>query len=146
MWRRIALLVFLTACGGDDSNDPGSISIDGQWNASLSNMSGSGLTCSSTAPTQITLDQAGTNFAGSYSGGQLTCSGAGGSSSGAVGTGAIINGTISGSSVDFFLDTQDSHFVGTVNGNSMSGTATWQANLGPLVGTVTLNGNWTAAR
>src|SRR5215210_1392940 len=111
MWRFIALLVLVTACG-DDSNDPGNISIDGQWNASLSNMSGSGITCSSTAPTQITLDQAGTNFAGSYSGGELTCAGAAGSGSAPVGTGAIINGTISGSTVNFFLDTQDSPFTG----------------------------------
>jgi hypothetical protein len=146
--RRLLLssLIFVLACGGDDGTGPSPANVTGTWSGSVSNMSGGGISCSSTEPTQLTLDQSGTSFSGSYAGGTLLCSGPGGSASVPVESGSVINGTVSGNNVTFDLDTSDSHFTGTVNGNSMSGTAQWRINFGAPIGVITLNGNWGAAK
>jgi hypothetical protein len=140
-----ALLGFV-ACGGDNGTGPGSTSVDGVWSASLSNLSGSGVSCSSTAPTQLTLNQTGSTFSGSYTGGELTCSGPGGTFSEPVGSGSVVNGQINGNSLSFDLDTPDFHQIGTITGNSLSGTAQWRVDFGAPTGVVTLNGNWGAAK
>ncbi len=138
-------LLGLVACGGDNGTGPGS-SVDGVWSASLSNLSGSGVSCSSTAPTQLTLNQTGNTFSGSYTGGELTCSGPGGTFSDPVGSGSVVNGQINGNSLSFDLDTPDFHQIGTITGNSLSGTAQWRVDFGAPTGVVTLNGNWGAAK
>src|SRR3954466_1941519 len=100
--RRLSIVALLSliACGGTDNSGPSSsANVSGIWSASVSNMSGGGISCSSSAPTALTLNQTGSTFSGSYSGGELTCSGPGGTSSGPVGTGSVINGTVSGNSV-----------------------------------------------
>jgi hypothetical protein len=140
----IALLGVL-ACGGDNGTGPASTNVTGTWSASLSNMNGGGVSCSSTAPTQLTLDQTGATFSGSYSGGELFCSGPGGGPI-PVGSGLVINGTLSGRNLSFDLDTPDFHQAGIVSGTSMSGTAQWTMDFGIPRGVVTLNGNWTAAK
>jgi len=141
----LGLLAILLACGGDDSTGP-STNVAGTWTASLSNMSGSGISCSSTSPTTITISQQSTTFSGSYSGGELTCTGPGGTASEFIGSGTILNGTLNGNSVSMDLDTPDFHLTGTVSGSSMSGTAQWVIDFGQPTGVVTLNGNWGAAR
>jgi hypothetical protein len=141
-WSIIGLLC-LVACGGDSSG-PSDVSVAGTWQASLSNMSGSGLSCNSTAPTQISLNQSGDAFTGSYSGGELTCTGPGGTASDFVGSGTVLNGSLNGSSVSMDLDTPDFHLTGSVNGNSMSGNARWVIDIQGQ--TIVLNGQWGAAR
>lgn len=140
----IALLGVL-ACGDDNGAGPGSVNVTGTWSASLTNLSGSGVSCSSTTPTQLTLDQTGTTFSGSYNGGELFCSGPGGTGPVPVGSGSVVNGTVSGSNLSFDLDTPDFHHTGTVSGSSMSGTAQWTMDVGLPLGMVTLTGNWEAA-
>jgi hypothetical protein len=93
----------------------------------------------------MTLNQSGDTFTGSYGPGTLTCL-AGGESGSFNFNGTIVNGTVDGSSVAFDLDTQDLHHTGTINGNSMSGTARWTFDLGAGTGVVVLNGNWPAAK
>jgi hypothetical protein len=145
-WFLLALLAFSLACGGDDSTGPSSANVAGTWTASLSNMSGSGVSCSSTDPTTLNITQQGATFSGSYNGGEITCTGPGGSFSDFIGSGTILNGTVDGNRVDMDLDTQDFHLTGTVSGASMSGTAVLRLDLGQPLGVVTLNGNWGAAR
>jgi hypothetical protein len=143
--RKLIALLLVLGCGGD-STGPSETSVAGTWTASLSNMSGSGVSCSSTSPTTLTLSQQNQTFSGSYSGGELTCSGPGGTFSDFIGSGTILNGAISGTGVSMDLDTPDFHLTGNVSGNSMSGTARWEIDFGQPTGVVVLNGNWGAAR
>lgn len=145
--RRLLLssLLILLACG-DNGTGPSTASVTGTWSGSVSNMSGSGISCSSTEATQSTLDQSGTSFSGSYTGGTVFCSGPGGGTTVPIGSGSVINGTVNGSSVIFDLDTPDSHFAGTMSGNSMSGNAQWRVDLGAPIGVITLSGTWAATR
>jgi hypothetical protein len=147
--RAIALLLLtaLVACGDDDGSGPSTpADVAGTWSASMSNLSGSGISCSSSSPTQLTLNQTGETFTGSYAGGEMACTGPGGGTSFEIEPGTVINGSVDGNSVTFDLDTPDARQTGTVDGNSMSGTARWTIDLGALIGIVTLNGTWSAAR
>lgn len=147
--RRLAAFVLLgsMACGGDSNTEPSpTANVSGTWNASVSNLSGSGIACSSVGNTQLTLNQTGDTFSGTYSGGELTCTGPGGTASAPFGSGTVINGTVSGSDVSFDIDTPDQHFTGTASSTSMSGTTRWNIDLGAPTGVVTLNGNWGAAK
>ena len=147
VWAVVAAIL-VAACGKDATsptapNVPSVPSVAGQWSYSTTNISAGGLTCSSSGTT-LTITQQGTSFSGSYGGGTLTCSSAGGSQSAPIGTGIVLNGTISGSSVTFDLDTSDWHNGGTINGNSMSGTATIRVVVGGVL--YTLTGTWGASR
>jgi hypothetical protein len=139
-----ALATVAAACGGDDSTGPSQANVAGTWTLSASNMSGQGVSCN-LGNTSVTLTQSGTTFSGSYGPATITCF-AGGQSSSVLAQGVIVNGAINGTAVQFDLDTQDLHHTGTVNGNSMSGTARWSFDLGAGTGVVSLNGNWSAAR
>jgi hypothetical protein len=141
-WTVIVLLA-LIGCGSD-STGPSDTSIAGTWTASLTNLSGNGVSCNSTAATTISLSQQGNSFTGSYSGGEMTCTGPGGTFANSIGNGTVLNGTLNGNSVVMDLDTPDFHLTGTVNGNSMSGTARMVVDIGSSQ-TITLNGNWGAA-
>jgi hypothetical protein len=143
--RKLIALLLVLGCGGD-STGPSTANVAGTWTASLSNMSGSGISCSSSSPTTLTLTQQNDNFSGSYSGGELTCAGPGGSASEFIGSGTVLNGQVNGSGVSMDLDTPDFHLTGTASGNSMSGTARWEIDFGQPTGVVVLNGNWGAAR
>jgi hypothetical protein len=137
-------LVLIGACG-DDGTGPGATNLTGTWSASVSNMTGTGVSCSSTSPTQLTLTQTGVTFSGSYDGGAVSCSTPGGTLSSPLGSGLVTNGLVNGNSVSFDLDTPEQHQTGTVSGTSMSGVAQWQVDYAGL-GTVTLNGEWEATR
>jgi hypothetical protein len=145
---RVFLLLILAivadACGGDDSTGPSQANVGGAWTLSATNLSGQGVSCN-LGNTPVTLSQSGSTFTGSYGPGTITCIAGGQSAS--VGTqGTIVNGVVSGNGVQFDLDTQDFHHIGTISGNSMSGTARWSFDLGGGIGVVTRNGNWAAAR
>jgi len=139
----VALLV--AGCGGDDSTGPSNADVAGTWTLAVSNMSGGGISCTSNTPFPLTLSQSGTTFNGTYGAGNVTCVG-GGESITFTASGSVVNGSVSGNTVNFDLDTQDFHHTGTLNGNSMSGTATWTFDLGAPVGEVTLSGNWSASK
>ena len=143
--RKLVALLLVLGCGSD-STGPGGVNLAGTWTASLSNMSGSGVSCSSSSPTTLTLSQQGDSFTGAYSGGELTCNGPGGTASEFVGSGTILNGQLNGNNVSMDLDTPDFHLTGSVSGASMSGTARWEIDFGQPTGVVVLNGNWGAAR
>jgi hypothetical protein len=61
--------------------------------------------------------------------------------------GTVVDGTISGTAVTFDLNTPVSHYVGSVNGNTMSGTGSQEvfSTTSPS-DSVTLSGSWTAAK
>jgi hypothetical protein len=145
--RRFSIaLLGIAACGGDDGTGPTSIDVTGTWSATVSNMTGGGTSCSSTVPTPVVLNQAGTSISGSYSGGEVFCSGPGGPGSIPLGSGLVINGTLSGRTITFDLDTPDFHHTGTANTTSMAGTAQWTIDFGIPVGEITLSGNWAASK
>ena len=135
---------FLGACGGDDSTGPSQASIAGAWTLSATNVSGQGVSCNLNN-TPVTINQSGSTFTGTYGPGTVTCL-AGAESVSFPVQGTVVNGTLNGNSVQFDLDTQDIHHVGTLSGNSMSGTVQWTIDFGGDIGVVTLSGNWSAAK
>ena len=147
--RRFSVIAFcgVVACGGGDNTEPPpAADVSGTWSASVSNMTGGAISCSSTGATQLTLNQTRDTFSGAYEGGELTCSGPRGALSASVLSGSLRNGTVDGNNVSFDIDTPDSHFSGTVSGTSMFGTGRWRIDFGTPNGVVTLDGNWEAAK
>jgi hypothetical protein len=145
----LSLALFtVVGCGGDDGAGPSSpANVAGTRSASVSKMSGGGITCSSTAPTELAVNQSGSTFSGSYSGGELFCIGLGGTGSVPIPQGIVINGTVDRNTVTFDLDMPDSHFSGTVSGgSSMSGATSWRMDFGAPLGVITLNGHWGSAK
>ena len=140
-----ALTLILAGCGGDSTGPSTTANVGGAWTASITNLSGSGVSCFTSA-FSVALSQTDNTFTGSYGAGTITCSGNGQQLSENVPGGVIVNGTVSGDQVAFDLDTQDAHQTGTISGNSMSGTSVWRLDLGAPTGVITLNGNWSAVR
>ena len=140
--------VTLAACGGDDTNTgpAGSLNVGGTWHVSLSNLSGNGASCSTSSPIRMTIRQTGSTFTGTYDGGVLNCLTPTESFATAVGSGTIINGEVSGSTVSFDLGDEDFHADGTISGSAMSGSAEWTYNFGLPLQEVRLTGGWSAAR
>lgn len=139
-----ATLFTLSACGSD-STGPATPKVDGSWSLSLTNVSGSGISCNWSGGS-MNLVQSGDTFRGTYGGGTITCSGGGESVSQTMGSGSVINGSVSGNSVSFQLDTPDYPFTGTITGSSMSGTCSLRYDLGEPYGVITLSGNWGAGK
>lgn len=144
----LALLAWVLACGEDSGTGPTTFpNVHGNWSLSITNLTGGGGTCSTTSPAQITFQQNTTTLSGSYGGGGvLTCTGPNGSFSFAIGSGSVLNGQISGNQISYDLGTADFHQVGTVNGSSMAGTATWTFRSGSGSTLGTLTGSWAATR
>jgi hypothetical protein len=122
--RSAALVVLVTACG--DSTGPGTASLTGTWRLTHSGISAGGESCS-IAGTTMVLNQSGAVFSGTYHGGIVSC---GGDVIGVLGTGIIVNGAISGSSIEFNLDNNTWHNEGTLTASGMSGTSDLYANVG----------------
>jgi hypothetical protein len=143
-WSLLAILATLLACG-DESTQPSTGSLSGTWALSLSNMSGTGISCSSKSTASLFISQQGATLSGSYTGGELTCVGAAGTASEFIGSGTILNGEVNGNSVSIDLNTPDFHLTGTIDTvGSMSGTAVWRTDFGQAMEVVTLNGDWRA--
>jgi|tagenome__1003787_1003787.scaffolds.fasta_scaffold19330212_1 hypothetical protein len=138
-----AFAIVTGGCGGD-STGPSNANVAGAWTLSASNMSGGGVSCN-LGNSPMTLSQSGTTFTGSYGPGTVTCS-AGIQSFNVSVHGTVVSGIVNLNAVQFDLDTGDFHHSGSVNGNSMSGTASWTFDLGGDIGVVVLNGNWSAAK
>jgi hypothetical protein len=137
-------LAGVAGCGGGDGGPtgPSNSSIAGTWHLSLSNVSGSGETCSAVSITLV-LQGSGSSFSGTYDG-VLACGPTGGQAQGSRVQGSIVNGTRSGSQVAFDMDNSDLHHTGTISGDQMSGTANYHLNL--TGGLLILSGSWTATR
>lgn len=137
-------LAGVAGCGGGDggSTGPTSTSIAGTWHLSLSNVSGSGETCSA-SDIVLTLQASGSSFSGTYHG-ILACGPTGGQAQGGQIQGSIVHGTRNGSQVSFDMDNSDLHHTGTINGDQMSGSANYHLNL--TGGLLILSGSWTAKR
>ena len=141
-----ALVIALAACtGGDGATGPRNLTVDGGWNGSATNVSGSGVTCT-LGGLALSLSQTDTTFAGNYTIATLSCTGPGGTAGGGPFAGIVVNGTIKNGHVTFDLDTSELHFTGSLNNNAMSGTTVWTLDLGPPTGVVVLTGSWSAAR
>jgi len=141
----LAVSLLLAGCGGDNTSPSGNVNVSGTWLLSLSNFSGGGLSCSGSG-VQLGLSQSSTVFTGTHVGGTLTCLANGQTVSGQLAQGTILNGTVAGSTINFDVDTPDSHFTGTVTGNSMSGTGTDKEDFGAPVGVIVLTGSWGATK
>jgi hypothetical protein len=140
------IAVAAAACGGDDGTGPvGSINVGGTWNASVSNMSGEGASCSTTTPFRLNIRQVENTFTGTYSGGVLTCLTPTESFSTPL-NGVVTNGEVSGNTISFDLDSPDFHHEGTVTANSMSGSADWNYDFNLPLDVVTLTGGWSATK
>lgn len=147
--RRLAAailgLALLAACGGDGPTEPKLVNLSGTWRVTYTNLTGSGITCSTTAIDYL-ISQSGSTFTGaSNSTYTITCTDGVNTLSETL-TGAIVsNGHINGSALEFDLATSAAHQTGTVSGNSMSGSATWTLDLGSS-GTVVLRGQFGGVR
>lgn len=140
-----ATAVTLSACHGSNATGPAAPSVTGNWTYSASNVSGSGLACDISG-VAMGLQQSGNTFTGSLTGGTLSCTASGQTSTQSLGSDVVANGTIVGNTVAFDIGTSDIHDAGTISGNSMSGTVTIRLDLGAPTGVITLSGNFAAVR
>ena len=131
----------LLGCGGDGSGvGPGEdTNVTGSWTAIWQSMNGPGMSCSADGG-RLELNQAGGRFTGTYRVETLTCNGMSGSAS----TGSVLNGTVAQNQVAFDLNDPAFHQSGSLNGDEMSGSATWTLTVSGTSYTVT--GIWTASR
>jgi hypothetical protein len=129
--------VLVAGCG--ESTGPGT-ELSGTWTLTHSGISNGGESCS-IAGTTMVINQSGSVFSGTYSGGIVAC---GGDVIGVLGNGIIVDGRISGSDIEFNLDNNTWHNEGTLSANGMSGTVAVVANVGGEVFQGT--GNFEASR
>jgi hypothetical protein len=140
----VCATVLLAACGGDGVSGPVNANLAGSWSYSASNLSGGGFNCFVSGTTMV-ISQTAAGFTGSYSGGILSCSYQGGTSTNSsAGTGSVSSGTVSVNAVAFNFDTSDWANTGSVSGNTISGTTVVRIVSGSSV--VFLNGNFAAIR
>jgi len=145
---RIAVAVSLfafVACDDDDGMAPSDVDVSGTWTYAAEGLTGGGLTCSFTA-VQATITQTGASFTGSTQGGSWLCQSALGSLGDDLDPQTVAAGTVAGNDVSFRIDgLLTMEHVGTVSGNTMSGTVTATGTVEPA-GAVSLAGSWTATR
>lgn len=145
----LPVLLILTACGdGDDGVQlPEHADISGTWTYSAPALMASfGIVCSVTE-VRATVTQAGTSFSGSTEGGQWSCQSPIGDLPPAdLDVQTVGNGMVDGNSVSFEIDgVLLFEHMGTVTGNSMSGTLTASGEVDP-VGPLSFTGEWSATR
>lgn len=143
-WLAVLGLGVLAGCGGGDPPNPNAT---GTWTYS-SSMVGSGnaagVTCNISNLT-LTINESGTTFSGTYSGGVIACQGPGGSSSTATGSGSVASGSLVHNAVNFDFDNSSWHHTGGLTDNQMSGS--FSAQLSDASGTpLPFTGSWTASR
>jgi len=139
----------LSSCGvGDPFGllDAEDTDLSGSWTYSSPNLDGtlvgSAVTCSVSGMT-LSLTQTGTSFSGTAAGGTFTCFDGGPPMSQPL-TAVVANGQVDGKAVQFDFNASNWRHTGTVSGSTMSGSVTLV--LEDVVATVTLNGQWSAAR
>ena len=142
------LAVAIAACGsGGEATappPPPPADISGAWNLTFTNMTGGGLSCSTSA-IAVTIVQSSATFTGSgQTSWTLSCVSGGTTQSSTDSAATITNGTINGNTVRFSLATSATNQIGTLTGNSIAGTASWTVNVGN--GVATLAGNFSMTR
>jgi hypothetical protein len=136
----LSSLGVLLGCGGDGSGvGPGDTNVTGSWNAVWQSMNSTDLSCSADGG-RLELNQSTGRFTGTYRVQTLTCNGRSSNPS----TGTVVNGTIQGNQVAFDLNDPAFHQSGSLDGDEMSGSATWTLSIDGASHTVT--GTWTAVR
>jgi hypothetical protein len=158
--RRLFPLLAVTvalACGDDDPTGPSQADVGGVWRITFSNMSNSGISCSSNT-SDMSLTMSGVTFSGTYGPINLSCTNGTGTFQKTL-QGAIVNGTVANTAVSFDLDSPNFHQTGTASACLpgecavpspnpaiyMSGTAQWTMDLGGGQ-TAALNGSWSATK
>jgi hypothetical protein len=138
LFNAVLVAAIVTGCGSD-STGPSHANVTGVWTLSATNLTGAGFSCNIFG-TSLFLNQSGTSFNGTYSGGSFSCEGID------LGqpAGSVVNGIVNLQQVSFDMDTQDFHFTGAVSGESMSGSATMRLVIEGT--TYTLSGSWSASR
>jgi hypothetical protein len=138
-WAVALGLLVVAGCGGDSTGPGSGDGVAGTWDFSIHNLgNGTGVNCNGPAMT-MQLQGSGSSFSGTYNG-VITCGGASGGPT-FPSSGTIMHGVLSGSGVSFDLDESSAHHVGTLSGNTMSGSETYH-----LSGNLTLTGTWSATR
>jgi hypothetical protein len=140
-WFGVALVA---ACGGGDditspvlAPGPPADALSGTWRMSFENMTDGSTTCHTNVFT-VTLIRDGSTVSGAFGPIALTCSTGGYTANQRMPAGEIVNGSISGSTVTFDLETPELHQAGVLSRNGLTGTARWV-----LTGR-TLDGVWLA--
>ena len=128
-------LFVLQGCGDDVVG----ASLTGSFSYSVSNLQGSGQTCSVSGMT-LNLTQEGTQLTGTTTAGTIVCTGG---SAGLPAT-TIVNGSVNGSTVLFGFQSLPAQHNGTLSGNTIAGTVNVSVPFGPVV--ATLSGQFTATR
>jgi len=94
--------------------------------------------CAPSPDAELTLTQSGATVSGTYANGPLVCGVPGDPT-----TTEAISGTVSGSSVNLFVNDLGQN-TGSVSGNAMSGQLTVMIDIS--TGIITLTGPWSATR
>jgi hypothetical protein len=142
------MFVVLTAAlviGCGDSTGPAQANMGGIWLYTATNLTdGSGFRCT-VSSLSLRLNQSGNTFSGTTTGGGVQCyAGSTLLVSQALGPLPVINGSTSGTSVTFDIESSDFHNVGEVQGGSMTGTTTLR--VPTQSGIAVLSGSFAAAR
>lgn len=149
--RMAAILISALGCGGDDPTGPFvPTELAGQWSWTVSNATGSGVSCNVTGVT-LTFTGPNTAITGSFvgAGGQNVSCVAGGqnSTSNFTGTAALTDLSLTGSAITFTFVSTSGPWVSTGNvtgPDTMTGSATIRLTSGGVV--YPLTGTWTATR
>lgn len=142
------LVIAATACGsGSTPTTPVTVpdaNIAGDWNLTFTNMQGGGVNCHTSA-IPATITQTASTFTGSgVSAWTLTCVSGTDTQSSPEDSVKITNGTVHGNTITFSLATSATTQSGTLNGDTISGTASWTLDIGN--GVVTIAGQFSMTR
>jgi len=141
-----ALALFGVIAGCSSSSTGNSTNVTGSWLAQFTTLTGTvaghDVSCQSSQPTTLTLNQSGTTITGTFSGGELQCTANGVQENVPIGSGDIVNGTLSGNTVTFHFASPATDFTGSVNGNSASGNVTIDDNTQQI----NVTGTWSATK
>ncbi len=144
-----AIMFVIVGCGSDSTTGPSeqNAQIGGLWGRyGTGPLSEGDVRCFITGMA-LSLNQTGATFTGSANGGNIRCTVAGATvMDDPLGNQVVVNGTVSGNNLSFDIETPAWHHIGSVSGNSMSGTVTLTIDLGGTTGSVDLRCDWSAIR
>jgi len=130
--------IALAACGSDSTAPSNTVTVT--WSYNATNITGLGVSCALTGVT-LNLSQSGSTFTGTTSGGTVSCTSSGQTTNQALTPASVLNGQLTGNSLQFDIMSSDIHHNGSLSGKSMVGTVALRVDVG-----VSLTGNFTATR
>ena len=143
----------LTACGSDPASLAGpeeAASVAGNWVYAAPDLEGDffgdPVTCDYNL--RMRIANTGPQFSGTYSDALLVCNLFGQPQIVDAGSGRIVGGTLTGSSVQFDFDFETFHNTGTIMGDEMGGYVALQlvVQVNQQVDTIFIRGRWSAPR